>query len=384
MTQYIERSLENDIKEFLQIFPVTTILGPRQCGKSTLARKIVRSFPHAVFLDLEDATDRQKLADPKLFFETNKNKLVCIDEIQLTPTLFSVLRTIIDERGENGQLLVLGSASRDLIRQSSESLAGRIGYLELTPFLAPEVPEYETSNLWLRGGFPRSLLASSERASFLWRKNFIQTYLERDIPALGFDIPAQMLKRLWTMIAHSSGSILNSSKLGTSLGVSHTTLRKYIDLLSQTFMVRLLEPLEANVKKRLVKSPKIYIRDSGVLHTLLDIENKNDLLGNPILGNSWETFVVEQIITQFPDWKPTFYRTAAGAEMDLVLSRGNKRIGIEIKAASTPKVTKGFWSAIEDLKLEKTWIISPIHESYFIREDVRVSSLEEFLRVHQN
>ncbi|MCK5809280.1 ATP-binding protein, partial [bacterium] len=329
MTKYIQRNLETNINEFLTIFPVTAILGPRQCGKSTLARKIVASFPDAVFLDLEDATDRQKLSDPKLFFEINRGKLVCIDEIQLTPNIFTVLRRIIDERGENGQLLVLGSASRDLIRQSSESLAGRIGYLELTPFLVPEVPQYEISDIWLRGGFPRSLLASSERASFIWRTNFIQTYLERDIPSLGFAIPAQTLKRLWTMIAHSSGSILNSSKLGSSLGVSHTTLRKYIDLLSQTFMVRLLEPLEANVKKRLVKSPKIYIRDSGILHTLLDIENRNDLLGNPIFGNSWESFVVEQIITKFPDWKPTFYRTAAGSEMDLVLSRGNRRIGIE-------------------------------------------------------
>lgn len=377
---YISRDLESEIQKYLQTFPAVALLGPRQCGKSTLARKVVEQYPGAIFLDLEDESDLQKLEDVPLFFTQNKGVLICIDEIQLRPDLFPMLRTILDKHKRNGQVLMLGSASRDLIRQSSESLAGRIGYLELTPFLQSELKERDTFNIWLQGGYPRSILADSPESSFIWRREFIKTYLERDIPQLGFNIPAQTLKRLWTMIAHISGQILNSSRLGESLGVSHTTLRSYVDLLTQTFMVRVLEPLEVNIKKRLVKSPKVYIRDTGILHCLLGIENTNDLMGHPIYGNSWESFVVEQICAQMTGWDAAFYRTSAGAEMDMVLSKGSKRIGVEIKVSSAPKVTKGFWNAFEDLGLEKAWIIAPVESSYAIHEKVKVANIREFIQ----
>ena len=376
---YIKRFVENELKRYLKTFPAVAILGPRQCGKSTLAKQITSDLGNAVFLDLEDDTDVQKLKNPGLFFESHSDKLVCLDEIQLRPDLFPALRTIIDKNGKNGQLLILGSASRDLIKQSSETLAGRIGYIELTPFVKKEIEKEEVTKLWLRGGYPRSLLAGSDIDSYNWRKNFIQTYLERDLPQLGFSIPATTLKRLWTMIAHSTGQLLNSSKLGESLGVSHTTLRSYIDLLTQTFMVRTLEPYEANIKKRLVKSPKIYIRDTGILHSLLKIETSDDLLGHPIFGNSWEAFVVENILTVFSDWDASFYRTQASAEMDIVLTKGRKKIGVEIKASTAPKVTKGFWNSIEDLQLEKVFIVAPIKDQYPIEKNVTVTSLNLFL-----
>ncbi len=378
MEKYYKRLLTETIMEYLLNFPVVAILGPRQCGKSTLAKEITSSMP-SVFLDMEDDSDLQKITEPKLFFEANKNKLVCIDEIQLKPDLFPALRGIVDKNKKNGQILILGSASRDLIKQSSESLAGRIAYLELTPFLESEIKDISIDELWLKGGFPRSILASNNKFSYIWRKNFIQTYLERDIPQLGFNIPAQTLKRLWTMIAHISGQLLNSSKLGNSIGVSHTTLRKYIDLLTQTYMVRVLMPYQSNIKKRLVKSPKIYIRDTGILHNLLQIETYNELLGNPVFGNSYESFVIEQICSRFEDWEQSFYRTSAGAEIDLVLTKGTQMIAIEIKASATPRPTKGFWNAIEDLKPTRIYVIGIIKDSYFIREDIKVTSLREFL-----
>ena len=378
MEKYYKRLLTETIMEYLLNFPVVAILGPRQCGKSTLAKEITSSMP-SVFLDMEDDSDLQKITEPKLFFEANKNKLVCIDEIQLKPDLFPALRGIVDKNKKNGQILISGSASRDLIKQSSESLAGRIAYLELTPFLESEIKDISIDELWLKGGFPRSILASNNKFSYIWRKNFIQTYLERDIPQLGFNIPAQTLKRLWTMIAHISGQLLNSSKLGNSIGVSHTTLRKYIDLLTQTYMVRVLMPYQSNIKKRLVKSPKIYIKDTGILHNLLQIETYNELLGNPVFGNSYESFVIEQICSRFEDWEQSFYRTSAGAEIDLVLTKGTQMIAIEIKASATPRPTKGFWNAIEDLKPTRIYVIGIIKDSYFIREDVKVTSLREFL-----
>jgi len=380
MENYIKRFLENDLLKCLKNFPAVAILGSRQCGKSTLAHEIASHYQdNVVFLDLEDDSDLQKLENPKLFFSMNEEKLICIDEIQLKPGLFPILRTILDKNQRNGQLLILGSASRDLIKQSSETLAGRIIYLELTPFTINELKKKDLPDLWLRGGYPRSILASDEKMSYIWRKSFIQTYLERDIPQLGFNIPAQTLKRLWIMIAHSTGQILNSSKLGESLGVSHTTLRNYVDLLTQTFMIRVLEPLNINIKKRIVKSPKIYIRDSGILHALLGIENKNDLMGNPIFGNSWESFAVEQIAGTLPDWEMSFYRTSAGAEIDIILTKGTKKIGVELKTSSAPKVTKGFWNVIEDLNLSSAYIINPMNDSYKIHDIVTVSSLNNFL-----
>lgn len=375
--------MQSRISELLRNFPALALLGPRQCGKTTLARYICDNFGPAVYLDLEKASDLNKLTDPELFFANNTEGLVCIDEVQRRPDLFAHLRSVLDSANRNGHLLLLGSASRDLIRQSSETLAGRIVYCELSPFIHSEVVEkYSEELLWLRGGFPRSFLASSGAMSVKWRESFVQTYLERDIPQLGFAVPAALLRRLWSMIAHNSGQLLNSSKLGESLGLSHTTIRSYLDILEQTFMVRVLLPFEANAKKRLVRSPKVYIRDSGILHTLLRIDSFNDLLGHPQFGASWEGFVIEQITSHLPDMTASFYRTSAGAEIDLLLTRGKKTIAVECKASSSPVPARGFWSALEDIRPDESWIIAPVNDTYFIQKDVRVSGIAGFLK-HQ-
>ncbi len=381
--KYIPRQLELEIRECLLEFPVVALLGPRQCGKSTLARALIRDREDAVYIDLELPSDRRKLEEPELFFAAGRDKLFCLDEIQRAPELFAPLRSIIDADRRNGQFLLLGSASRELIRQSSESLAGRIAYLELTPFLLAEIAQTEQADplrpLWMRGGFPDSLLARNEKASRRWRGNFIRTFLERDIPQLGFHIPANTIQRVWQMCAHNQGQLLNTSQLGSSLGVSHTTLKSYIDLLSQTFMLRVLQPFNANVKKRLVKTPKVYLRDTGILHSLLKIDGFNDLLGHPVFGASWETVVLENIIAAMPDWQPYFYRTAAGAEIDLLLVRGNQRIGIECKASKAPRVSRGFWNVLDDLDLQSAWVIAPVDDSYPLRKNVTVSPLDHFL-----
>jgi uncharacterized protein len=381
----IKRFIEAEISQSLQNNPAVAILGPRQCGKTTLARMIMNKYPDVVYLDLEKPSDLAKLTDSEAFFTLNRNKSFCIDEVQRKPELFAVLRSIIDENDRNGQFLILGSASRDLIKQSSESLAGRIAYHELTPFTLNEIftgKKILNENLFkylMLGGFPRSFLASGEKASFNWRQNFIRTFLERDIPALDINIPTQTLERLWKMLAHLHGQIFNSSQIGSSLGVSHTTARKYIDLLSETFVIRLLKPFETNLGKRLVKSPKVYIRDSGILHTLLDIGSTDNLFGHPIYGASWEGMVIENIIACFPDWQPYFYRTADGAEVDLLLLKGIKKIAIECKASTAPTVSKGFWSAVESLKPDYTFIIAPVEESYPFKNGVMVMSLIGFI-----
>jgi len=287
----IDRYLTNTVKRRLQNSPAVAILGPRQCGKTTLAGQIVKEINQSVYLDLENPSDLAKLDDPLAFFSLHKDELVCLDEIQRAPEIFSILRSVIDERARNSQFLILGPAGRDLIRQSSETLAGRIAYLELTPFVLSEIEPLQGNDiqrLWLKGGFPRSYLAEDIDTSFEWRQDFIRTFLERDIGMLGFRVPPARLGRFWKMCAHSHGSLFNASKLADSLGVSSHTIRSYMDLLEHTFMVRLLLPDAPNLKKRLVKSPKIYIRDSGILHTLLDIRTHDDLLSHPTLGASFE------------------------------------------------------------------------------------------------
>ena len=375
MQGYISRAVEAELQSCLRDFPAVAILGPRQCGKSTLAKAVLKKLDRAVYLDLEDPADLAKLKhDPSLFLSAHDNDLICLDEIQRLPDIFAHLRSVIDRRGCNGQFLFLGSASLDLIRQSSESLAGRLAYLELTPFLQSEVATGQRK-YWLRGGFPGSLLASSDRGSQRWRANFIRTFLERDIPQLGIRIPALTLRRVWQMCALNQGQLLNSSQLGSALGVSHTTLRSYLELLCGTFMLRLLQPYAANVRKRLVKSPKIHIRDTGILHTLLAIDNYDDLLAHPVFGASWETLVIENLIALHPDWEPYFYRTAAGAEVDLVLVRGQRRIAIECKASTAPTVSRGFWTALDDLKADEAWIIAPVEANYQIKENVWVKNI---------
>lgn len=379
--EYIQRNLQDELLDCLNTFPVVAVLGPRQCGKSTLAHAIIDGIENSIYLDLEKPSDLQKISEPELFFDLHKDRLICLDEIQRMPELFPVLRSVIDERKRKGQFLILGSASPNLIRQSSETLAGRIAYFELTPFLFSEIAAkiQDLNSYFLRGGFPESALARSDIDSLRWRRNFIRTFLERDIPQFGIQIPARTIERLWKMCAHHHGQLLNQSRLGESMGVSHTTIRSYIDLLSQTFMLRVLLPLETTLKKRLIKSPRIYVRDSGVLHALLDIETYDELMSHPVFGASWEGMVIENILGEFPYWKGSFYRTAAGAELDLVLEKGQKRLAVECKASAAPEVAKGFWNALQDLEIDEAWIIAPIKESYPLKKGVTVVSLVDFL-----
>ncbi len=383
MHTYINRKIEPDVKKNLRNFPVVAILGPRQCGKSTLAKRIVSFRNKSVYLDLELESDLRKIEDPELFLSQHEDKLVCIDEIQRKPGLFKTLRGVIDRKRRSGRFLVLGSASRDLIRQSSESLAGRICYMELTPFLFSEVSHAgrpDIMKLWFRGGFPESFLSGSNQSGSIWRENFIRTFLERDIPQLGFNIPAQTLRRLWTMLAHSHGQVLNSSRLGESIGVSHTTIRSYLDILSHTFMLRIIQPLYANVKKRIIKSSKVYLRDSGILHSLLEIEKKNDLFGHPVFGSSWEGFSIENILSEYPGYNPYFYRTSSGVEIDLVLEKGTKRIAFEFKSSKSPTLSKGFYQAMKDLSIKRAYIVSPVDEEYSLRKNILVAPLHYFIR----
>ena len=384
MHEFIQRKIEDTIKQYLKIFPVVAVLGPRQCGKSTLVKKLSQNWEASLFLDLQNDTDLSKLDQPSFFFESNADKIICLDEIQLVPQLFDVLRSVVDQNRQNGKFVLLGSASRDLIQQTSESLAGRIGMVYLSPFTLNELDQLEGFSLnmfWLRGGFPDSFLSDNDAFSEIWRANFIKTFIERDIPQLGFQIPALQLKRLLVMCAHNQGQLINFSKLGESLGLTHPTIRRYIDLLEQTFILRTVLPFEANVKKRLVKSPKVFVRDSGLLHQLLAIPDFNSLLGNPIFGSSWEGVVVENVIVNKPDWNYYFYRTASGDEMDLILEKGNQRIAMECKASTAPKLTKGFYRALEVIKPQKTFVIIPAPVSYEIAPNITVCGLSEFLTI---
>jgi len=385
MHEYIHRQLEPIVLQHLRVFPAVAILGSRQSGKSTLVKMLTEKIKPFVYIDLQNYEDLNKLSDPNLFFETNRDAVICLDEIQLVPHLFSVLRSAIDKHRNNGRFILLGSASQALIQQSSETLAGRIGLIELSPFLVIELnkePEYSLNRYWFRGGYPESYLSQTDGDSMLWLENFIRTYIERDIPQLGFQIPALQLRRLLMMSAHNQGQLFNASKLGEALGLTHPTIRRYIDLLEQTYILRTLQPFEANVKKRLVKSPKVYVRDSGILHRLLMISDFNSLMGNPVFGASWEGLVIENVIVNMPDWTPFFYRTANGNEMDLVLIRGEKKIAIECKASSSPQLTKGWWDALNDINPDKTFVIAPISGSaYQINKQVTVASLMDSLNL---
>jgi predicted AAA+ superfamily ATPase len=371
--QSFERSATHELNECLAHFPAVVLTGPRQCGKTTLAQKIAESLKKpTLYLDLESATDRRKLTDPNAFLDPLSDHLVILDEVQRVPDLFPQLRGIIDRRRTPRRFLLLGSASPLLLRQSGESLAGRIAHVELTPLRISEVGAKRLSQLWLRGGFPDSLLTPSTKVSCRWREEFIRTFLERDIPQLGFRVPAEALHRLWQMLAHHHGQLLNRSQLGQSLGVTPATIGHHLDMLSQTYMVRSLPPLLPNLKKRLVKSPKVYLRDSGILHTLLGLETESDLRGHPVFGASWEGFALEQILDQYPGWTASHYRTATGVELDLILEKGRRRIAFEFKASSAPDVTRGFHQAIADLQPEHTYIVAPVEKSYPIGNNVTI------------
>jgi predicted AAA+ superfamily ATPase len=365
----IKRRIHNQLVESINHNPAVGLLGPRQVGKTTLALEIGETRP-SLYLDLESPSDRAKLADPGRYLAEHENELVILDEVHRAPEVFQTLRGLIDRgrrRGKpGGQFLLLGSASVDLLKQSGESLAGRISYLELTPFDALEVSGTQFDHLWVRGGFPSSFLAANDRLSLTWREDFIRTYLERDIPQFGSRIPAETLRRFWTMLAHNQATMLNAASLGQALGVDGKTVARYLDLLVDLLLVRRLPAWHRNLGKRLVKAPKVYVRDSGIAHALLGIGNKEQLLGHPVAGLSWESFVIETLLVVAPrGTEANFYRTSAGAEIDLVLTLpGGKLWAIEIKRSSAPKVERGFHLACADLKPDKRFVVYPGNDRF--------------------
>ena len=358
------------------------LLGSRQIGKTTLAIDVSDLYP-SVYIDLEDSIDLQKISDFDLFFLENKGRLIILDEVQRAPEIFKNIRGIIDKERRKGNrfglFLFLGSASIELLHQSSESLAGRISYVELPPI---SLMEFENINqLWLRGGYPDSILASSDEVSFQWRKDFIKTYLERDIPQLGFRISTSVMERLWTMLAHMQGSTVNASKLASNLGISNMSVSRYIDLLVDLLLVFKLEPYAKNVKKRLVKSPLVFIRDSGIVHALLQIRDYNSLLGNPVVGKSWEGFIIENVKSVLDGKaKMYFYRTAGGAEIDLLIEFSMNDIwAIEIKRGATFSISRGFYEACQDIKASEKIVVHGGTETYKMKEDVLAMSLKALL-----
>ena len=355
--------------------PVTSLLGPRQCGKTTLAR-IFGDQHAATYFDLESIPDQQRLQNPELMLGALEG-LIVLDEIQLKPELFSSLRVLVDRPGNRTKFLILGRASPHIIRKASETLAGRTEFVELSPFNLAETREQQTEKLWLRGGFPLSFLARSEDDSQVWRHDFIRTFLERDIPQLGINIASSALRRFWTMLAHFHGQTLNSSELGRSLGVSDKTIRSYLDILTGTFMVRQLQPWYENLSKRQVKAPKIYFRDSGLLHSLLGIPDLHSLMGHPRLGASWEGFALEQVIQVVKPLEAYFWATYSGAEIDLFFIKAGKRYGVEFKFNEAPKVTQSMRIAINDLSLDHLWVIYPGENEYPVDKKISVIPLAQ-------
>lgn len=390
----IRRLALRKLRDLLSRFPAVALIGPRQVGKTTLAQSLEEETGRrkAVYLDLELPSDRAKLADPELYFSAHENQLVILDEIHRAPEIFQTLRALIDRRRRQGkrsnQFLLLGSASIDLLKQSSESLAGRLGTLELTPFTVPEVVrpnenparrQKKTDALWVRGGFPDSFLAASDAASIEWRLAFIQTYLERDVPMLGPRIPAETLHRFWQMLAHDQGQLHNGARLAAGLGVSGQTVGRYLDILVDLLLARRLQPWSGNSSKRLVRSPKVYVRDSGIVHALLNIAGYEQLLGHPVTGPSWEGFVIENLLSAAPaGTNAYFYRSSNGAEIDLILDLGRKsRWAIEVKRSiSHPHPSKGFYLACDDVQPARRLVVYPGAERYPIESATEVIPLE--------
>ncbi|MBZ0090769.1 MAG: ATP-binding protein [Sulfuricellaceae bacterium] len=382
----INRILSAQLADAIAHSPAVALLGPRQVGKTTLALEIGKAIdPRALYLDMESERDRAKLAQPELYLADHLDKLVILDEVHRVPGLFPALRGLIDQSRRAGRraglYLLLGSASLDLLKQTGETLAGRIAYLELMPFQVLETSRLPADDLWLRGGFPESLLAPDNARSLRWRQDFIRTYLERDIPQFGPRIAAETLRRFWGMLAHRQGGLLNTSQLARNLGVDVKTAGSYLDLLVDLLLVRRLPPWHANLGKRLVKAPKVYVRDSGLVHALLGIPDKETLLGHPVVGQSWECFVIENLIAAAQgsgkgDAQAYFYRTSGGAEIDLLLAWPDDRLwAIEIKRSLAPKVERGFYSACADLKPAKKFVVYPGQERYRLAEDIEAISL---------
>jgi len=377
----INRLCQPKIQKAMARNSAVAILGPRQVGKTTLALEIARDTD-SVYIDLELPGDSQKLDDPEFYFAQHMGKLIVIDEVQRKPELFRILRSQIDRNRRAGhrntQFLLLGSASNELLNQSSESLAGRISYQELYPFNILEVGPENSTTLWLNGGFPDSFVETT--GSMEWRQDFIRTYLERDIPMLGSRIPAETLRRFWTMLGHNQGQLFNASQIGGNLGASGQTVSRYLDLMVDLMLVRRLQPWHSNVGKRLVKSPKTYIRDTGLLHALLNIRNIDDLLGHPVVGASFEGLAIENILSILPPQTETyFYRTAAGAEIDLVVITNGKLWAIEVKHSTTPKLTKGFHLACQDINPDNKYVVYNGNETFKTKDGVVAVSLPQML-----
>ena len=376
--KHINRIQLGNIQESLSRFKVVALIGPRQVGKTTLAKQILSKKD--LWLDLERPSDHRKLGDAETFLSMHKDKLVCIDEVQLSPDLFPVLRAHVDSTDSKGQFLILGSASPELLKQSSETLAGRIIYIELNPFSILEVASNESYDLWLKGGYPNSFL-SSEEHSLEWRDAYIKTFLERDLAILGYRRSSTQMRRFWTMLAHLQGQTLNQSKLAGSLDTTSPTIKSFIDMMVDTFMVRVIQPWHANIKKRLVKAPKIYIRDSGLLHALLDIETMDQLQSNPVYGASFEGFAIEQVLNSISTrWKSSFYRSAKGEEIDLILQLREKTIAIEIKCSKAPSLTDKNKKALETIKPDHTFILSLVDEPYDLSPEMTVTNIPSLIQ----
>ena len=366
------------VKELLDTFNVVAILGARQVGKTTLAQQIASTSPSvSSYIDLESPGEQARLAEPELALE-RLDGLVILDEIQRRPELFGVLRGIVD-RHPDRRFLILGSAAPELLRQSSETLAGRIAYHPLTPLRTDEIPSSDLDQLWVRGGFPRSFLASSDRASFDWRLEFIRTYVERDLPSLGSRIPGPVYERFWRMVANAHGSVWNSARFGSSFGVADTTVRRYLDFMSSALVLRQLQPWHENITKRQVRSPKVYVSDSGLLHALLDLSDLTALERHPVVGASWEGFIIDQLIaaTGARDDQIFFWATHSGAELDLLVVQGTTRLGFEIKRTTQPRATRSLRSAIESLSLSRTYVVHAGRESFPIAADVEALSASD-------
>jgi predicted AAA+ superfamily ATPase len=371
-----QRKSALEIRQQLGLSPAVAILGARQIGKTTLAKQIAAEYPDSIYLDLENAQARAKLDQADVFFEANRHRLVVLDEIQNAPELFSTMRGEIDADRRPGRFLILGSASFKLLQQS-QSLAGRLALVDMAPLLLNEVHQsfQDIQTLWVRGGFPGSYTAPQDDASWLWRDAFVRHFLHTDLPALGINVEPEMMRRFWRMVAHLHGQLFNASSIAASMGVASPTVTRYLDHLVQSLMLRRLEPFHANLGKRLVKSPKIYVRDSGLLHYLLGMRNVHDLMGHPNTGASWEGFCIEQICNHLPTGASvSFYRTAAGAELDVVVETGRETTGFEIKFSSAPKVSKGFWQACEDIGVHKAYVMAPVQEGWAMAKDVQVVS----------
>lgn len=382
----IIRRLQDTLEQLLEHYPAVALLGPRQAGKTTLALALANQRP-VTYLDLESTADQAKLQDAELYLAEHQDKLVILDEVQRAPGLFKNLRGLIDKGRRagrrTGRFLLLGSASMELLHQSSESLAGRIAYLELFPFDTLEMGAEKTETLWLRGGFPDSVLASNDAHSLRWRQDFIRTYLERDIPQLGPRIPAETLRRFWNMLAHNQGELLNAAKLAAALGVDGKTVARYLDLLVDLLLVRRLKPWHSNSGKRLVKSPKTYVRDSGIVHALLGIPDRETLLGHPVCGRSWEGFVIENCLSVAPPHSEAyFYRSSAGAECDLLLTFPDQVTwAIEIKRSLAPSLKKGFHFAKQDIKPEASFLVYPGTEAFSVAEGTKAIGLTGMLQL---